>query len=198
MRWVIAALVVVGLAVGVVLAWPSGTENPPDTLADATTTTSTSVPPETTTSVTETTTTTADDGETSHVVETVAEAEEILRNLWFGWFEGIYNEDEDRIREVVATKQMLDAALNAFEAPFLQEPSAEAIDLDLEILRADTECLAVWGSLDVRAFRGPDGLTESLQVLRFTDEGWKFATSWVHRDDLWEADCEAELPPLPS
>ncbi len=63
MRWVIAALVVVGLAVGVVLAWPSGTEDPPDTLADATTTTSTSLPPDTTTSVPGTTTTTGDDDE---------------------------------------------------------------------------------------------------------------------------------------
>ena len=95
MRRGIAIAVVAGLAIAIVLLWPGATDEGPP-IADPTTTTATtagasssptSAPPGTTT-----TTTVAE----SHVVETVAEAEEILRNLWFGWFEGIYNQDEDR------------------------------------------------------------------------------------------------------
>lgn len=198
MRRVIAALIVVGLAVGVVVLWPRGTtDDTPTTLAatpTSTTSTSTSIPPSsTTTAVPDPTTTTAD----SHVVETVEEAEAILRELWFGWFEGIYNEDEDRIREVVATEQMLNAALNAFGSEFENAPAADQIEIDIEILRANEECLVTWGLLDITAFRGPDATTRNVQVLRHTDGEWKFATSWRNPEDLWETDCESELQPLP-
>ena len=102
-RWAIAGLVVVGLGVGVWLLWPDGDAAGPTTttvLAAATTTTSESIDETTTTSAAVTTTVVE-----SHVVETVEEAEAILRELWFGWFAGIYNQDEDRIREVVATEE---------------------------------------------------------------------------------------------
>ncbi|MGH8950519.1 MAG: hypothetical protein ACRDX9_03750, partial [Acidimicrobiia bacterium] len=97
-RRLIAGLIVVGLAVGIWALWPRGESDPtPTTLPIAVETT-------TTTQVTTTTSaaTTTTDG--SHVVTTVEEAEAILRDLWFGWFEGIYNQDEDRIREVVGTQ----------------------------------------------------------------------------------------------
>ncbi len=197
MRRVIAALIVVGLAVGVVLLWPRATtDDTPATLAgpSTTTSTSTSAPPSSTTTAAPTSTTTTSD---SHVVETVEEAEAILRELWFGWFEGIYNEDEDRIREVVATEQMLNAALNAFGSEFESAPAADQVEIDIEILRTDEECLVTWGLLDVTAFRGPDATTRNVQVLRHTDGHWKFATSWVNPQDLWETDCESELQPLP-
>ena len=197
MRWVIAALVVVGLAVGVVLLWPTApADDSPTTLAAPTTTTSGPAPTTsaTTTAPTSTTTTATAD---SHVVETVEEAETILRELWFGWFQGIYNEDEERIREVVATEQMLNAALNAFGTQFESAPAADQIEIDIEILKADEECLVTWGLLDITAFRGPDAATRNVQVLRRADGQWKFATSWLNPEDLWETDCESELQPLP-
>lgn len=188
----IAALVVVGLAVGVVLAWPSGNESPPDTLAEATTSTSTSVPPDPTTSVADTTTTTADNGETSHVVETVEEAEAILRELWFGWFEGIYNEDEDRIREVVVLEETVDRARDSFDIDFEREPQPEDISFnETEILRSDAKCLAVETELLLSGFR--EGLSRAVEVLRWTASGWKSLSTWTDRGDLWEADCESSL-----
>jgi hypothetical protein len=195
MRTVIAALVVVGLAIGVVVLWPRSTaDEPPVGGATTTTSTSTSAPADTTTTTDATTSTTVTPDD--HVVETVEEAEAILQELWFGWFEGIYNEDEDRIREVVATEQMLEAARDAFGATFESPPTREGVELEIEILRADSDCLVTWGLLDVTAFRGPEATTESVQVMRWVDDAWRFATSWVNRDDLWEADCEAQLSPL--
>jgi hypothetical protein len=194
----IAVLLAAGLAIAVVLLWwfrpvedtPPVTEAAPAT----TTTTTTTTLATTTTTLATTTTTTTDAG--SHVVETVEEAEEILRELWFGWFEGIYHQDEDRIREVVATEQMLNSALNAFGAPFEQAPTPEGIHLEVEILRSTPQCLVTWGTLDITDFRGPEATTNSVQVLRYFEGSWKFMASWIHRDDLWESDCEAELLPL--
>ncbi len=97
-RRLAAGLIVVGLAVGIWALWPRDNADPtPTTQPTAAETTTTTVPPTTATTVLSTTVTT----EASHVVTTVEEAEEILRTLWFGWFEGIYNQDEARIREVV-------------------------------------------------------------------------------------------------
>jgi len=147
----------------------------------------------TTTTVPTTTSTT----EATHVVASVEEAEEILRDRWFGWFEGIYNQDEDRIREVAGTQAMLDAAREAFGAPFIATPSVEGILLSqTEILRSDEACLVVWSSIDVSAFRGEGSQSQMVTVVRRTDDMWKLASTWTHRDDLWDADCESALQPV--
>ncbi|HXV72154.1 MAG TPA: hypothetical protein VEB69_12245 [Acidimicrobiia bacterium] len=195
MRWIAGVLIAIALGVGVFLLWPRSSDDPPaDTIAAGTSTTTASTSESSSTTSTRAAASTTDEG--GHVVETVEEAEEILRQLWFGWFEGIYNQDEDRIREVVATQQMLKAATEAFGTGFESPPSVDAIVVEVEILRSDRECLVTYGSLDVSAFRGPGSQTESVQVLRNMDGEWRFATSWVHPDDLWEADCESELQPL--
>ena len=108
-RRLLAGLIVVGLAVGIWALWPRANSDPsPTTVPTAIETTTTTLV--TTTTAAPTTSTT----EVTHVVATVEEAEEILRTLWFGWFEGIYNQDENRIREVVGTQAMLDAARAQF------------------------------------------------------------------------------------
>jgi len=143
-------------------------------------------------------TSTTETASESHVVETVEEAEEILRELWFGWFEGIYNQDEDRIREVVATEELLDAGVNAFGAAFTSEPFEGGVVLTgTEILRSDENCLATWGTVDITAFRGQDALSENVIVLRFAGDRWQMLSTWIHATDLWEADCESVLQPLP-
>jgi hypothetical protein len=183
----IVGLVVVGLAIGVWAFWPQDEPEPsPTTTVNAVGTTSTTtVPPSTTTT------------EDSHVVTTVEEAEEILRGLWFGWFEGIYTQDEDRIKEVVATKALLEDARDAFGAPFTAEPTSEAITFsNTEILRSDDECLVTWGTMNVSAFRGVGAETQNVVVMRELDGEWRIATTWIHKEDLWEADCAAALDQL--
>jgi hypothetical protein len=152
----------------------------------STTTTTTTVV--TSTSEANTTTTSED----SNVVTTVEEAEAILRELWFGWFEGIYNQDEDRIKQVVGTQAMLDAAGAQFGVmEFAAAPDPALILLsDLEILRADQICLALWAGVSA-SFR--PGATEGVQILRWASDRWIFAGFWTHRDDLWEADCDSQL-----
>ncbi|MGA7282898.1 MAG: hypothetical protein WBZ40_14105, partial [Acidimicrobiia bacterium] len=80
----------------------------------------------TTTTILLSTTTTSNTSSDTHVVETVAEAESILRDIWFGWFEGIYNQDEERIKEVVGTQALLDAAREAFDTTAWQRPPSQA------------------------------------------------------------------------
>ena len=190
-RRLIAGLIVVGLAVGIWALWPREESDPTSTTLPI------AVDTTTTTQVTTTTTaaTTTTDG--SHVVTTVEEAEVILRDLWFGWFEGIYNQDEDRIREVVGTQAMLDAAVGQFGVmAFEQAPSREEILFaESEILLTSESCLVVWSRSDT-AFLPTGAPREGVDVLRWNGESWQLGSSWAHRDDLWEADCEAELEPL--
>ena len=192
MRRVIAALIVVGLAIGVFLLWPRAEpDDPSDTLATPSSTSTTSEAPSTTDGGT---TTSVDE---TQVVETVEEAEAILRELWFGWFEGIYNQDEDRIREVVATTAYLDAGINAFgQLEFASPPTSDGISFDqIEILESSSECLAVW-SVTTPDFIFVTEPRSGVEVLRYTDDGWKFASSWRFKEDLWEADCETPFEPL--
>lgn len=191
MRRVIAALVVVGLAIAVVLLWPrSDPDDPDDTLAAPSSTTSTTTPSSTVTTEPGSTSTTSDG---SHVVETVQEAEAILRELWFGWFEGIYNQDEDRIREVVVLEETVDTARQAFGEEFPRAPEPEDISFsETEILRSDEDCLAVWSVMTLHGFR--EGVTDGVDVIRWTDSGWQSLSNWSNKDDLWEADCESVLP----
>jgi predicted RNase H-like HicB family nuclease len=190
MRRVIAALIVVGLTIAVILLWPSPTaEIPPDTLAGPTTTTTTTSPP-TTIIVPDTTTTSTAEG--SQVVETVEEAEEILRELWFGWFEGIYHQDEDRIREVVGNPEQIQNAVDQFGVmEFEHMPTLSGISLDeTEILRSDSECLALWSEVEA-TFR--DGSLAGVHVFRPHSSDWLLINTWPLRDDLWEADCDVQL-----
>jgi hypothetical protein len=195
-RRLVAGLIVVGLAVGIWALWPrEDSDTTPTTLSVAVESTTTATTPVTTTTVAGTTTT-SEDG--SHVVTTVEEAEAVLRELWFGWFEGIYNQDEERIKEVVGTQAMLDSARQAFESlAFVAPPTSEAITfVESEILLSSETCLAVWSRSDANFLETGDP-REGVDVIRREGDSWLFVSSWVHRDDLWEPDCEAELEPLP-
>jgi len=193
MRWLIAALVVVGLAAGVWLLWTrSADDGPPVTEAAPSTTTTTLPQPTTSTTLGSEPSTT---GEDSHVVQTVEEAEEILRELWFGWFEGIYNQDEERIREVVVLEETVETAKESFGSlSFSEAPTQQLIALSrTEVLRSDATCLAVWSELDVSGFR-PDAVGSSgVYVIRHTDAGWALLSVWPNRNDVWEAECESLL-----
>ena len=190
---VIAALVVIGLAVGVWWLWPRDDPISPSSTTLPSAQGSTTDPAETTTTTSSVTSTTVMDSE-SHVVETVEEAEEILRELWFGWFEGIYNQDEDRIREVVATDEFLKAGVEAFDAlEFTSPPSRQAIRfLSADLLLASDQCTAIWSISDAE-FRAAGPARHGVEILRRVDEKWKLLSSWAEKEDLWEADCDTQL-----
>ena len=193
MRRLISVLVVVGLALAVVLLWANrGGDSSPGTQAQATTTTlppaSTTLPPDTTTLATTTTSSPTD----VEIVETVEQAEAILRELWFGWFEGIYNEDEDRIREVVVLEETVATAREAFGEEFLSEPHLEDITFSgSELLRADAECLAVLTEMRLTNFR--DGSSQSVHVVRSVGGEWRRLSLWQFEEDMWEQDCDSQL-----
>lgn len=169
------------------MVWPSD-GSAPTTVPEAAGTTTSDMP---TTTTSASTTTTLDPLQVRDV-ETVEQAEAILRELWFGWFEGIYNQDEDRIREVVATEERVSAAKEQFGVmTFTHSPTLHDISLSqTEILRIDRECLAVWTVLSAD-FR--EGSSSGVHVLRWIDGRWVSLSNWVYRDDLWEADCDAFL-----
>ena len=194
LRRVIAGLVLVGLAIGVWLLWPEENQASPSATtvlaAEPTTPPPSSAPP-TIAPEQSTSTTLADD----QIVDSVEEAEAILRELWFGWFEGIYNQDEERIREVVATEEQVNRAIELFDTlDFESEPSLNGLLInEIEILRADLDCTALWADADATAFRGESASGSGVWILRRADDAWRIASLWASRNDLWEADCDALL-----
>jgi hypothetical protein len=128
-----------------------------------------------------------------HVVETVEEAEAILRELWFGWFEGIYNQDEDRIREVVGNPDQVDAAVEQFGVmEFEAVPTRGAILFDdTEILLSTESCLGVWTDVDATSLVGERN--DGVHVFIKSRGEWLFISQWANREDLWERDCQSQL-----
>lgn len=196
-RRLAAGLIVAGLAVGIWALWPRDDSDPSPTTTPTAVETTATIPRTTTTTTVVTTSVVTTSTAATHVVATVEEAEEILRNLWFGWFEGIYNQDEARIREVVGTQAMLDAAREAFGASFTEAPTRDGVLLSQsELLRSDEDCLVAWSTIDVSSFRGESSDSEMVTVTRWVDDTWKLATTWALKEDLWDADCESQLSPL--
>jgi len=186
-RRLVAGLVVLGLAIGVWALWPRGEpDSSPTTTVNAVASTSPTVAARTTSSASIET----------RVVTTVEEAEEILRQLWFGWFEGIYNQDAKRIKDVVGTQTALENAVAQFGVmEFSAVPKAENIEYsNTELLHQTEECLVVWTTTHLSGFITAE--TADVHVLRWSEGGWLFASLWVHRNDLWETDCESQLEPL--
>jgi hypothetical protein len=186
-RRLAAGLIVVGLAVGVWALWPDEDPDPSPTTTTAVVETTTTVP-ETTTSTTVPATTSS---APSNVVASVEEAEGILRNLWFGWFEGIYNQDEARIREVVGNPSQVEAAQDQFGQIDMSRPP-EPQDFTFaatELLEASEECTAVWSDMSATGFATAE--VTGVHVFRWLDDSWLFVSLWTHRDDLWRDDCVA-------
>lgn len=187
----IAGLVVVGLAIGVWALWPRAGPAQSTTTTVLAGGTTIAIPETTSTTMASITTTTLATG--NHVVETVEEAEEILRELWFGWFEGIYNQDEDRIREVVATEHQIALATRQFgEMPFAAPPGeGDLAYAETQILRSDEECLVVWTSTSISGFT--QASTQDVHVLRWVGDAWGLFSLWAFKGDLWDGDCDARL-----
>lgn len=167
--------------------------------------TSTATPPTTSTSrpvtssTSTTSTTVAETTSTTSVEQRVAEVEAILEELWFGWFDAIYRQDEDALWQVVATTTKHTEGVEAMEiAGFDRAPTPEDIDIEvIEILLDRPDCLVVYDEIVVSGFN--DGVSAGVDVLWPDDRyGWRIATAWVNPNDLWQADCDdLEREPTP-
>jgi hypothetical protein len=122
----------------------------------------------------------------------LAEVEQILTDLWFGWFDAIYRKDPDALWDVVATSSKFDSAVAAMDTlEFQTPPSESALDVRvIEVLLDREDCLVAQSSTEAPFIQGSPS-SQSVQVL-WPDpaRGWRFATSWVHPNDLWLADCD--------
>ena len=145
------------------------------------------------TSSTTTTTTTEATTLTTTAEQRLAEVEDLLGDLWFGWFDAIYRKDRDALWQVVATTTFYDAGVSAMESTTFESPPLQGDVLlpALEILLDRQDCLAVWHEVDLSAFLG-DGATSEVVSVLWADSryGFRFATDWQFRSDLWLSDCD--------
>lgn len=173
---------VLALAAGWMIWRDRSTPGPTTTLlASPTTTTSVAI---TTTTAAATTTTSEDDR--------IAEVEQILTDLWFGWFDAIYRKDPDALWDVVATTAFHDAGVEAMSIlEFNESPARELIDVEVnEVLLDRHDCLVVFATASAPFLAG-DSTNSTVKVLWPDDSrSWRFATSWQHPRDLWQADCD--------
>ena len=177
---------VLALAAGWMIWRDRSTPGPTTTLVAAPTTT----PEPSTTVAISTTVETSTTATTEEQRE--AEVEEILTDLWFGWFDAIYRKDTDALWEVVATTPYQEAGIRAMDRlEFDQEPRIDDLDLVVEDILLDRDdCLVVQNSVSL-PFLASDPSSTGVDVLWPHDSrGWRFATAWVHPNDLWLADCD--------
>lgn len=166
---------------------PSTTSAPPTTIS------TTTVAPTSTT----TTPTTTPAETTATTVDAEARAEEvrlILQDLYFRWFDAIYRNDEEAVREIAATQNNLDDFRNAIEEmdlPSAPDPGDIQIH-DVEVLRWDESCLVVYSVLDLSNWRGDGAISEGVDVLLPVEGEWRLGTAWGNKSDLWQQDCEIE------
>ena len=179
-RWIVAAAIVVGLAaLFAVLLREDPT--PTTTTIGATASTTASTSPSTTAATT-TSTTTAEQRQ--------AEVEMILQELWFGWFDAIYNKDADALWEVVATTRFHDAGIAAMESlDFSEAPIESDITIEIESLLLDrADCLVVHHQASAEFI---EAVNSTVSVM-WPDQqyGWRFASAWVLPGDMWLQDCD--------
>jgi hypothetical protein len=153
------------------------------TVAPTTTTTG----PTTTTTVAETTTTSLDPD------ARVAEVSRILEDLWIGWYDAIFREDESSLAEIVAVRLLYDDAVNAMgSAEFLAPPSDDTVAVSVySILLDRPDCLVVHFQRDLRGILGEEAQRDGVQVLWPREDGaYRLARLWTNPGDLWQDDCD--------
>lgn len=182
------------LMVAVWAALSSGADDPPASTGVTTTTVTTTSVPETTATTSAPTTSTTVTSVPDTTVNPEARVEEvrlILQDLWFGWFDAIYHNDEEAVREVVATEASIQNFRDA--VPQLgadRPPQPDDIVVDgVEILMETPECLVVFSELDLSSWRGEEAVTSGVDVLWDFGDTWRKATRWTNRGDLWQNDC---------
>ncbi len=188
-RLVIGIGLVVVLAVVVFLVSQGGTQEPAGAPSIVVPTTPTTKP---TTSLTTSSTEPATPSTTT-LEQREAEVAAILQDLWFGWFDAIYQKDPDALWEVVATEEKHRAGVEAMNSDFfLSAPTVEGLGVELrQILLDRTDCLVTYASLDATQFRGTSATTTRVDVMwPAIDGSWRLATAWDAPGGSWILDCD--------
>ncbi len=191
-RWIVAGAVITALAVAIGFVLLDDDAVPgPGTVAvpatqPATTTTSTVAP-----STTPTTAQPSDVPSTMATRDRVGEVEQILTDLFVGWYDAIYRADGDALWGVVASSEMHSAGTESIgKFQFIDEPAESDLYIEvLDLLRYTENCLVAFVRVDVSGLIAAGGTTDFVSVLWPTNRGWGFATAWRYPDDLWETDC---------
>jgi hypothetical protein len=121
-----------------------------------------------------------------------AEVEQILTDLWFGWFDAIYRKDAEALWQVAANENYYTTGIEAMEAlDFIDAPDMSAVEVDTQDVLLDREdCLVAFSEITARFIQGSPTSTQ-VNVLWFDPRyGWRFASAWRHSSDLWQADCD--------
>jgi hypothetical protein len=115
----------------------------------------------------------------------------LIRSLYFGWLDAIHRGDTPALDDVLATTPFREAGVAAMDSlDFVASPSLAGIEVrEWEVLLETGSCMAVWTVVDLSAALGPGAETSGVDVLWDDGDGWRFASSWVRRDDRWDTDC---------
>lgn len=115
----------------------------------------------------------------------------LIRSLYFGWLDAIHRRDPSALETVVATTPFREAGVAAMDSlDFVAPPTPDGIEVvEWEVLLETRSCMAVWTVVDLSSALGPGAETSGVDVLWDDGDGWRFASSWTHRDDLWDTDC---------
>ncbi|MEX1044398.1 MAG: hypothetical protein WD020_07135 [Acidimicrobiia bacterium] len=177
MRHGVALVIVAALA-----AFTLGALRPPEQVVVAMPVTTTVVP----TTVLPTTTT------TSVVVDRETEIEEILRDFYFGWFDGIYREDVATLDRVAGSKEVFESGVAAFGKPkFTTEPTRDAVGVKVKNVLLDRpDCLVVSADIDFQSFIDIDRVMPAVDVFFRVGDGWGRAISYQYEKEMWQFACD--------
>lgn len=199
MRAGLSVGVIVALVIAIWVAVSSGDDEPAPTTLETTTTSATTLTTTTTTTPPATTATTS--GSTTTPTETTVDEEArieevrlILEDLYFRWFDAIYRNDEEAVREAIATERYLTDFRNAVDSLDIpRQPEREDVAVSgVEILRDSESCLVTYATVDARQLLGDEGEGSRVNVLLYSEGRWKLATVWTNKTDLWQQDCEIQ------
>ncbi|HVR32059.1 MAG TPA: hypothetical protein VMS74_05045 [Acidimicrobiia bacterium] len=140
----------------------------------------------TTTTTVATTTTTAAPGDRD------AEIEEILRDFYYGWFDGLYRHDVDTIDRIAGSQAVLEQGIGGFDRlEFTAVPTRDAIGVDVKNVLLDrADCLVVSADIDFRSFVATDEVMAAVDVFFRVGDGWGRAISYEYEQELWLVACD--------
>jgi hypothetical protein len=149
-------------------------------------------PPTTTTTASAPTATTAPPTTTTTVLDRRAEIAEIVRDFYFGWFDGIYREDVDTLDRVAGTNSVYEQGVAAFgKVAFTAAPTRDAVGVDVKTVLLDRpDCLVVSADIDFRSFVATDEVMPAVDVFFRVGEGWGRAVSYRYEQELWMVACD--------